>query len=105
VKANEQGEFWLFLLPGKWSLRAWASYTPDYFVSDSKKAKLVNDKPTELEFWLKPAQKLLVQVVDENGKPIPNARLWITAFKHDPSITPEGVCPRTWLAFPIWDCP
>ncbi|MFA0742447.1 MAG: hypothetical protein DFNUSKGM_002570, partial [Candidatus Fervidibacter sacchari] len=73
VKANEQGEFRLFLLPGKWLLMAWASYTPDHFASDDKKVELVSDKPTEVEFLLKPPQKLLVQVVDEKGKPIPNA--------------------------------
>jgi uncharacterized GH25 family protein len=73
VKANEQGEFRLFLLPGEWSLRAWASYAPDHFVSDNKGLKLIGDKPTEVEFLLEPPQKLLVQVVDEKGKPVPNA--------------------------------
>jgi uncharacterized GH25 family protein len=73
VKANEQGEFQLFLLPGKWSLNAWASYAPDHFASDRKGVELISDKPTEVEFLLKPPQKLLVQVVDEKGKPVPNA--------------------------------
>jgi hypothetical protein len=71
VKANEQGEFQLLLLPGKWSLNAWASYAPDHFASDSKEVELVSDKPTEVEFLLKPPQKLLVQVVDEKGEACP----------------------------------
>jgi len=100
VKASERGEFQLFLLPGKWSLRAWASYNPEHFASDSKEVELVSDKPTDVEFLLKPPQKLQVQVVDEKGKPVPKAIVtneWETV-----QADKSGQATLDFVVLPIW---
>ena len=73
VKADEKGNFTLFLLPGKWTVRAWASYSPDHFAEATKEVELKGESVDLSDLLLQSPRKLTVQVVDEKGKPVPKA--------------------------------
>ncbi len=81
VKTDEQGRFRLRLLPGKWNLGAWASYAPDHFI-DAQAEVEVKDAPIAVgDLLLRPPPGVQVQVVDEQGKPVPHAIVtneWVT---------------------------
>lgn len=73
VKTDEQGNFRLFLLPGEWTLDAWASYKPDHIVSARTKIVVKDGPVTVPDLLLVETKTLTVQVVDDKGKAVANA--------------------------------
>ncbi len=104
VKADEQGNFRLFLLPGKWTLNSWASYKPDHRIEARMESEIANDMAVTLELSEQKQPTVQVQVVDEKGKPVPKAIVtdeWTTRQADErgwaelPSFSPRPILAAT----------
>ncbi len=73
VKTDENSNFRFFLLPGKWIINAWASYSPGHSAYSTKEVEVKGEDVELLELLLQSPPKLSVQVVDKRGKPVPKA--------------------------------
>ncbi|MGQ9463832.1 MAG: hypothetical protein ACUVRR_12405 [Candidatus Fervidibacter sp.] len=116
VKADEQGNFRLFLLPGEWTLSAWASYKPGHFASAETKV-VVKDETVQLTDLLLQAREgktLTVQVVDAKGKAVTNAFIASDPIRGRTDKSGRATVPfpagylypagdgKTEVVFPIW---
>lgn len=73
VKADEKGAYRLFLLPGKWTIQAMASYKPGLYAFAKVELDVQGETMEAPDLLLQPQLLVQVQVVDEKGKPIPRA--------------------------------
>lgn len=114
VKADEQGNFRLFLLPGEWNLNAWASYKPGHYAFAGTKV-VVKDETvllTDLLLRTHEGRTLTVQVVDAKGKAVANAFVaseFVIGQRTDKSGQATVPFPaatagsgETEIVFPIW---
>ncbi|MCS7192759.1 MAG: hypothetical protein NZ937_07250, partial [Armatimonadetes bacterium] len=105
VKADENGNFRLFLLPGKWSIRAWASYSPGHSANAEREIEVRGESMELPDLFLQSPPKLSVQVVDEKGKPVPKAIVsngsWISLQADEKGFAQvEYPPPQLWAASP-----
>lgn len=105
VKADENGKFSLFLLPGKWTINAWASYSPEHFTNVVRKIEVKGESMELTDLLLQSPPKVSVQVVNERGEPVPKAIIssgqWIVRQANEKGFAQIEYPPQTlWAASP-----